>query len=315
MCLKQIGCFLLVRKIKKLNIEIMETNKLLAALSKFISQNGPTEDEYEEMTFIMNELASKVSKNEICHEDIQRFKDACDFLKDDTSIMGHIMSKPYGYAGDFHIIDRIYTNDFSSKFTLWDKFSLSNSAAQAVRNRKDYFKEKISNGLHRGGTLLNIASGPARDLFELYGEHPELKITTTCVDMDEKAIEYAKGLNKNNLQKITFIKENIFRFKTNDKFDLIWSAGLFDYFDDREFVLLIKKFRSWLNHSGEIIIGNFNGNHNPSRAYMELFGEWYLSHRTEDQLLKLAKQAGYADENISVAREPENVNLFLHLKV
>jgi len=70
----------------------MQTNKLLAALSKFIAQNGPTEDEYEEMTFIVNEFGRKVIKNEISHEEIQRFKDACDFLKDDTSIMGHIIS-------------------------------------------------------------------------------------------------------------------------------------------------------------------------------------------------------------------------------
>jgi len=293
----------------------METDKLLALLSRFITQNGPKEDEYEDLTFIMNELALKISSQAICKDDIQGFKEACDFLKDDTSIMGHILSKPYGYAGDFHIIDRIYTNDYSAKFILWDKFSLSNSAAQAVRNRKNYFKEKMSNGLSRGGALLNIASGPARDLFELYGEHPELKIFTTCVDMDEKAIAYAMNLNKRYMHKIKFINENIFKFNSTEKYDIIWSAGLFDYFDDDEFVCLIEKFRLWLNHSGEIIVGNFNGNHNPSRAYMEIFGEWHLNHRTEEQLITLAKRAGYSYKNISIEHEPENVNLFLHLKV
>lgn len=31
--------------------------------------------------------------------------------------MGHIRTKPYGYAGDFHIIDRIYTNDTLVEFS------------------------------------------------------------------------------------------------------------------------------------------------------------------------------------------------------
>ena len=116
------------------------------------------------------------------------------------------------------------------------------------------------------------------------------------------------------MSKSTFIKKNIFRFNTEDKFDIIWSAGLFDYFDDKAFIMLLKKFRNWLKDDGEIIIGNFNENHNPSRAYMELFGEWHLNHRTDEQLYHLAKQAGYENQKISVGREPENVNLFLHLK-
>lgn len=292
----------------------MAVSKLITEISKFISKNGPNEDEFDEMTNLANELAQQIRGNQLTHEEVQRLKKDCNFLHDHASIMGHIIAKPYGYAGDFHIIDRIYTNDSSVRFPLWDKFSLSNSAAQAVRNRKDYFKQKIASNMPIGGALLNIASGPARDLYELYEENPGLELTTTCVEMDIKAIEYAMELNKNHLPKITFIQKNIFRFNTNDSFDIIWSAGLFDYFDDNMFVLLINKFRSWLKKDGEIIIGNFNENHNPSRAYMEIFGEWYLNHRSKDQLVQLAKQAGYEDKNICIACEPENVNLFLHLK-
>lgn len=132
--------------------------------------------------------------------------------------------------------------------------------------------------------------------------------------MDERAIQYAKNLNYKYLHRINFINKNILRFKTDSRFDMIWSAGLFDYFDDKAFVVLIKRFKGWLKEDGEIIIGNFNEDHNPSRAYMELFGEWYLNHRTEEQLYHLADEAGFKKDKIRVGSELENVNLFLHLK-
>lgn len=90
--------------------------------------------------------------------------------------------------------------------------------------------------------------------------------------MDEKAIVYASILNKHYLDKIAFIQKNVFRFNTEYKFNMIWSARLFDYFDDKAFIILLKKIKGWIGDSGEIIVGNFNANHNPSRAYMEFFG-------------------------------------------
>ncbi|MEB0262566.1 MULTISPECIES: class I SAM-dependent methyltransferase [unclassified Mucilaginibacter] len=292
----------------------METINLLERITKIISQEGPTVEEFGEFTIVVNELVRQISENKLSHAQLQNLKNNCEFLKDERSIMGHILTKPYGYAGDFHIIDRIYTQDTSAKFSKWDRYSLSNSAAQAVRNRKDYFKEKVMHSLKEGESLLNIASGPARDLYELYNENPILDIKTTCVEMDEKAISYARVLNKHYLDKITFIQKSIFRFNTENKFNIIWSAGLFDYFDNKAFIMLLKKFKEWLKNDGEIIIGNFNENHNPSRAYMEFFGDWYLNHRTEEQIYHLARQAGYDQLNITVGREPENVNLFLHLR-
>lgn len=293
----------------------METTLLLERLNEIISHNGPAIDEFDELTMMINELALQINENKLKPDEIQNLINKCESLKDQKSIMGHIFTKPHGYAGDFHIIDRLYTKEVSSKFPKWDRYTVSQASARAVRNRKDYFKKNVSQTLKEGGSLLNLASGPARDLYELYNENPQLEIATTCVEMDEKAIMYAKILNKPHLDKITFIKKNIFRFSTENKFDIIWSAGLFDYFDDKAFVMLIKRLKEWIKDDGEIIIGNFNEDHNPTRAYMEFFGDWYLNHRSEEQLYDLAKQAGYDGSKISIGREPENVNLFLHLKI
>jgi len=46
---------------------------------------------------------------------------------------------------------------------------------------------------------------------------------------------------------------------------------------------------------------------------MEIIGEWYLHHRTADQLFTLAIKAGFEPNQISIESEPENVNLFLNI--
>jgi cyclopropane fatty-acyl-phospholipid synthase-like methyltransferase len=132
--------------------------------------------------------------------------------------------------------------------------------------------------------------------------------------MDEHAIKHAKALNRNHLNKIEFVHKNIFKHQEEAKFDLIWSAGLFDYFDDKAFVMILKKMKGWLNPTGEIIIGNFNESHNPSRNYMEILGDWHLHHRTTSQLTELAKEAGFTTNSLRIGEEKENVNLFLHAK-
>ena len=292
----------------------MENKQLIDSIHRFIRNNGPVEEDYKTLNDLINLVGERIKDNTIDLEDLTALKQNCDFLHTTQSIMGHILQKPFGYAGDFSIIDRIYTHDNSAEYPKWDDYSLSSSAAQAVRNRKKYFKDSVSRKLQAGFRLLNVASGPARDLYELYQENRGLDLLTTCVEMDKQAIEHAKGLNSAYLDKIEFINKNIFRFDTEDQFDLIWSAGLFDYFDDKAFVLLIKRFANWLKPGGEIIIGNFNENNNPNRVYMELFGDWRLNHRTEEQLIHLAMLAGFKSEDILIGHEPENVNLFLHMK-
>lgn len=76
---------------------------------------------------------------------------------------------------------------------------------------------------------------------------------------------------------------------------------------------LLKRFKGWQKIGREIVIGNFNEAHNPSRDYMEVLGDWHLIHRTEAQLLQLARDAGFEESEIYVSRMPDNVILYLHI--
>ncbi|WP_129714782.1 class I SAM-dependent methyltransferase [Pedobacter sp. SYP-B3415] len=288
------------------------------AVRDIVLRGGPEPEEYILFEECLAELFTAGHGERPAQVLMEEFMPHCGFLQDKLSLMGHIRCKPYGYAGDFEVIDRIYQNQIlDQKYQTWDRYSLQHPAAQAVRNRKSYFKSRLGAALKTGAPhrLLNLASGPARDLMELYNEliRPE-QLHTTCVEMDPQAIAYAQQLNAGNLEQIEFIRKNVFRYQTAARFDTIWSAGLFDYFNDKTFVLLLSRFGDWLEPGGEIIIGNFNSAFNPSRLFMEVFGDWHLNHRTAEELISLAEQAGYARENIHIGREPENINLFLHIR-
>jgi SAM-dependent methyltransferase len=97
------------------------------------------------------------------------------------------------------------------------------------------------------------------------------------------------------------------------KYDLIWSAGLFDYLDDRIAALLLKKVWRNLKDGGQIIFGNF-GPDNPTRNGMELVVRWYLIHRTAEDLVKLVRMSGVPFSEVSIESEPLGVNLFCVIK-
>lgn len=293
------------------------SNGLLETIGTLFNSNLPQPEFNNRVDDLIVSVKDNRSLLETNMVDILDYQDEAGNKLLEHTLQGHALRKPFGYSGDFLIIDRIYTKQVSriNKFRKWDKYMLQVDACKAVRNRKDYFKTLISNIESKGKdfSVLDIASGPARDIFEAIKEGAK-NAQFHCVDMDRHAINYAKNLTQEFKGQISFTNKNIFRFHTEEKHDLVWSAGLFDYFNDKAFVLLLKKFRKWVKPGGEIVIGNFNEDHNPSRDFMELFGDWKLIHRTKKQLILLAIEAGYDESQIRVGQEAECVNLFLHIK-
>lgn len=289
--------------------------EIVSLFEQLLLKGGPEPEEYEELNHVLNSLPALLESGELTANELQDIVNSCPFLKTDATIMGHIKQKPFGYAGDFSIIDRIYLKDISMEFRKWDAFSVNHLAAEAVRNRKDYFLEVMQQKLSYSKSLqlLNVASGPARDLCQLYGRIQPDSLQTTCIEYDKRAIRHAQKVCDHYLQHISFINENIFRFDTEQQYKVVWSAGLFDYFDNKTFVRVLRKFMKWTAPGGEIIVGNFS-DENPSRAYMEIFGDWHLEHRSPEELKMLALEAGAKPEQVEIDTEPLGINLFLRIK-
>lgn len=231
--------------------------------------------------------------------------------------------KPFGYSGDFKIIDDIYQNN--PKTTgfdrLFDNYFQMSAISVAVRNRKEDYKRLIVNFINDKQSsalrIMNLASGPCRELKEILSSTGSLckNITFDCCDNDERAIEYAKNLLV-DYSNINFIKENAVRiafkkdiYSTIDKkYDFIYSTGLLDYFSDRIAIALIQNLKKLLNSDGILAISNVRDKYsNPSVHFMEWAGDWNLIYRDDDAFRKIFIDAGFKENELETQYEQQGI--------
>lgn len=286
-------------------------------LKKLAENGGPEENQYEELGEMYKSLNQRRKKGMISEEEVMRIWQALPDIYCTTDTMqGYVLMKPHGYSGDFVVIERIYSGWLSPKQHLinWDRFFHCQEAPRAVVNRKKYFIDLLRsfNPTDAKREVLNIGCGPCQDIVEFLSAG-DSQIFFECVDYDKDAIEYSynKIKEKGFLNNVEFFRENAFKFKPSREYDLIWSAGLFDYLDEKTFKMLLTKMLNFVKTGGKVVIGNFSLD-NPTRDYMEC-GNWFLYHRSPDDLIKIASECGVAPEKISVKSESLGVNLFLHI--
>ncbi len=232
-------------------------------------------------------------------------------------------TKPRGYAGDYEMMNNVYYNDLRGT-TLFAKciqrFFTDSSAGKAVRNRADYLANKIeimSQKIERP-KILSVASGPAREIQKLFLEKPEFAVRCEIhlLDQDAEALKFSQrdileicrqkkvkpDIHFHNLAIKNIISDGL----PITGFDLIYSAGLFDYFTDPVAQFAANRLYSALNNGGNLIIGNFNTN-NPTQFVMEALGDWYLIYRNEENLKELFSRV---TNKLQIESEKEGINLF-----
>lgn len=248
-----------------------------------------------------------------------------DFVRGEYLIWS--LKKPYGYAGDFKIMDDIYQNSPKSIGfeRLYDNYFQMSTICNAVRNRKEDFKRLITNLVDKRHNLptkiMDLASGPCRDVFEIISNHSLVKkdVIFHCYDSDIRAIEYARRLLGFD-SRVHFFHENAVRLalKRNieavvkDRYDLIYSVGLFDYLDTRVSIRLIKNLRQLLNEGGILAISDVRDKFsNPSLYFMEWVADWNLIYRDDDNFRSLFLGAGFSKEELTYDYEQQGLMQYI----
>ena len=292
----------------------------LAYIEQLVAQGGPLPYQYAEFYQWLSYVAEETRAGRLSEGELRAIRDAFGRALSVETNQGLGLRKPHGYPGDYEIIDRIYSRYVTDDPDLrnWDLYFHEQAAPRAVRNRKAYFVRLLSALVNSAAgaepiRVLNVASGPARDVAEFFEVTSDERTVIECVDADPCAIAYAREVCRPYLDRVTFHEANALRYTTDQRFRLIWSAGLFDYFGDKGFKFLIERLLGMLDDDGELVIGNFSTS-NPSRDYMEVIGDWSLFYRDEEELRALASACGVPPEDIRVGRESAGVNLFLHIK-
>ncbi len=277
-------------------------------LTYLVKNGGPELRDYEEFTFIVNTLDPK---------HLHEFREVINPILNINTLAGRCYIKPFGYPGDFYLIDHIYSHHVNGdkKYRNWDICFQNQAGSRAVRNRKDYFLNQCRNlafKKHGEKKVLILGSGPATDVNEFLNIYTGNDIRFDLVDFDQNAIDYSSNKNKKFEKLISYYKVNVLRFEPYKRYDLIWSAGLFDYFREKHFVYLVKKYINYMAEGGEFVIGNFS-TENPSKNFMELVSDWYLNYRSREDLLRIAGEAGLLNGKVFIDAEALGVNLFLKI--
>ena len=270
-----------------------------------------------------------------------------------------IINKPNGYAGDAEMMSYIYRNSFEGD-TPFGKFlhkhAVSTKACQAVRNRKDYLTERI---LEREGKILSLAAGPSKEIKEVMSTGRNGR-QFLALDHDLETLKKYRSADSSSsftyalanafqiisgnylaarprvvwekfcsprtdftgLHKIfSYLKYEMIELK-HFKFDMIYSAGLFDYIktfhldDSKGTVGLTKNLFDLLNDNGVLIVGNFTKNNPRDLVFvMEYVYDWQLNYRDQVDLMEFTRAID-ADEikNVEIIEEPLGINYFLKIE-
>lgn len=238
--------------------------------------------------------------------------------------------KPRGYAGDFEIMNQFYRNGFEGTDLfgrILHHYATSSDSAEPVKFRKPFFVSQIERLLDDPGEkkILSIACGPAVEVQEVVRrwtqskldrarfalldldrvalEHAQTKIYEACMEMGKNAsVEFLCGSVKLILRSREILA---------DQFDLIYSAGLFDYIDNLTAAALVRAFFKRVKKGGRLIVGNYTRNHS-TKAFVHLITRWSLNHKTEEEIRGWAE--GLEDCRASLEYDSKGVQAFLILE-
>ncbi len=235
-----------------------------------------------------------------------------------AAFTGRAFHKPRGYAGDYEMMNQIYRNTAEGE-SLFEKiihlYGVNESSSISVRLRKDYLKNKVNllgkRLSHQDEIIVgSLACGPAREVIEyLSEEDPEIlkKFRFILMDQDHHALLNARRniieiVNKRNLKcEVNFLPLSVKQILEGSeeaevlsvlKFDLLYTAGLYDYLPQQVAKNLTTVISRRISPEGCLIIGNFHPN-NPTKTISDLVADWRLIHRDENQLSDLVKDSDF----------------------
>jgi extracellular factor (EF) 3-hydroxypalmitic acid methyl ester biosynthesis protein len=245
-------------------------------------------------------------------------------------------NKPLGYAGDYEMVNMILRDPlegsslFAKSVNLW---FLTQAPAAAHRNRIKHLAKLLTGETQRWKAqgrmirILDLGCGPAGEVQQfLEQEDISNHASFTLLDFNDETLEHT-GKILRELQtrfvrttKIDLVKKSVHQVLKEEgktapnqqRYELIYCAGLFDYLSDRICKRLMNIFFSMLMPGGLLVATNVDTS-NPSRNTMEYLLEWHLTYRSSKQLEALIPDQ--APEGSAVIGSDETgVNLYLQLR-
>jgi extracellular factor (EF) 3-hydroxypalmitic acid methyl ester biosynthesis protein len=220
--------------------------------------------------------------------------------------------KPRGYAGDAIMLDFIYKPGPVNASLLGAAIHTATTGlpnAQSIIWRRNYLAGKIASVMEGKPTarVLSVASGHMRELEVLAAMTEKRNVEIWALDQDAASVEEClRSYPDFNIVPLNKSVSFLLRMQPREKFDLIYSAGLADYLQDKTLIALLRALDGHLSPGGLITVGNFAPDSH-GRGFMEGFMDWSLIYRDETDLIRLAKSALPGASYQTFRDDPDNV--------
>jgi extracellular factor (EF) 3-hydroxypalmitic acid methyl ester biosynthesis protein len=219
--------------------------------------------------------------------------------------------KPRGYAGDAVLIDYIYTRNCRTHgdeavSPMGEKvfaFNRDTPACAAVRARRDLVAAMLDEicTLADHPQILSVACGHLREATLCRSVAEGQAGRFIALDQDRLSLDVVEQevLQYGVIPVCNSIR-SLFRGEVADeRFDFIYSTGLYDYLDDRIATKLTGRLFEMLNPGGRLLVANFL----PDiwgAGYMESFMDWKLIYRSPEEMEKIC--ANIEDAQIALRK-------------
>ncbi|MEI6417789.1 MAG: class I SAM-dependent methyltransferase [Sphingomonadales bacterium] len=223
------------------------------------------------------------------------------FIRQDPMI-DRCIRRPRGYAGDAVMIDMLYHHpDISPQLIAatplgrqLHTFGVHAPVAQAVRDRRQVLADLLDGAAANvaGPHVLAVAAGHLREA-ELSSAFASGGIgRMVALDQDAEScgvIGYRHG------DKVEIVPQSITGLLrhtlADDRFHLIYAAGLYDYLDERLGALLTKRLADRLAPGGRLVVANL-ADVLWDAGGMEAMMDWHLIYRNAADMAALAAHLG-----------------------
>jgi extracellular factor (EF) 3-hydroxypalmitic acid methyl ester biosynthesis protein len=254
-----------------------------------------------------------------------------------SPFMYRTFHKPLGYAGDYEMVNMMLRDPFEGE-TLFAKllnaYALQLPPVIGHRNRIHYLKESLAKEtlrmmrLGRCMRVFNLGCGPAQEVQNFLANDTVADYADfTLADFNQETLDYTgRLLNelKRRHQRQTEIKmtrrtvQQLLketgrsgRRRSQEQYDVVYCAGLFDYLSDQICRELVDVFYAMLAPGGLLMTTNVDKH--PARHQTECFLDWRLVFRNQERMRSLAP-AQAAPEDVVIKCDASGVNVFLEIR-
>lgn len=223
-------------------------------------------------------------------------------------------SKPRGYAGDAVMLDYIYDRErFAEDSLAGAERQIFRTVAESPTCASvDYRRQLIARRIDtlaqahaaRGDAppaVLSLACGHARELDLLTTARRQALGRIVMCDQDSASLEALRARLEGDGAQLQTRALTVRQFlalapetRTLGHFDFVYSAGLYDYLEQRTAVRLTKTLFDRVAPGGQLLLANFHPA-NRGTGYMEAFMDWWLIYRDEAEMRGLAEEIDPAE--------------------